>query len=103
MTKFVQEREWEKYHQPKELAIAMSIEVNELLELFLFRNYPSKVLSEDQALRGRLSEEIADVFAYLISIVNTLNLDLTTIFLNKMKKNRIKYPTSDFNGNYDKK
>jgi NTP pyrophosphatase (non-canonical NTP hydrolase) len=50
-----------------------------------------------------LSDEIADIFAYLLSIVNVLNLDLTSIFVNKMVKNREKYPITECNGIFKKK
>ena len=103
MTKFVEERDWMKYHHPKELAIALSIEANELLEFFLFRELKIDEISQNEQLMQSISEEIADIFAYLLSMVNTLNLDLTSIFLMKMKKNREKYPLSEFNGRYQKK
>ena len=103
MKRFVVDRDWMSYHNPKELAIALSIESNELLELFLFENRNLEEIQQNPKLMKSISEEVADVLAYLLSIVNTLNLDLTSIFLKKMKKNRMKYPLSDFNGNYKKK
>ena len=103
MTKFVEKRNWTKYHHPKDLAIALSIEANELLELFLFREIKLSDISQNEELMESISEEIADIFAYLLSMTNTLNLDLTSIFMKKMKKNRLKYPLSEFNGNYQKK
>jgi NTP pyrophosphatase (non-canonical NTP hydrolase) len=103
MVKFVKERNWTPYHHPKELAIAISIESNELLELFLFENQSVNEIRGNPELMQMLSAEVADVFAYLISIVNALELDLTTIFKEKMQKNREKYPLEEFNGNYNKK
>ncbi len=103
MKKFVKEREWTDYHHPKELAIALSIESNELLELFLFENRTLEEIKRNPKLMKSISEEVADVFAYLLSIVNALNLDLTTIFKKKMEKNQEKYPFTEFNGNYTKK
>jgi NTP pyrophosphatase (non-canonical NTP hydrolase) len=100
MAEFVNERNWGSYHHPKELAIALSIESSELLELFLFKERTLKEIHENEDLMGSLGEEIADIFAYLLSLLNSLKLDLTTIFLQKMEKNRKKYPTSEFNGNY---
>lgn len=102
MAEFVNERNWESYHHPKELAIALSIESSELLELFLFKESPTKEILENDDLMFLLGEEIADIFAYLLSLLNSLKLDLTTIFLQKMEKNRKKYPASEFNGNYKK-
>ncbi|MBN2154564.1 MAG: nucleotide pyrophosphohydrolase [Candidatus Lokiarchaeota archaeon] len=103
METFVKERNWFDYHHPKELAIALSIESNELLELFLFKNRKVEDIKQNTELMHSISEELADIFAYLLSMINTLKLDLTTIFLKKMDKNRSKYPTTEFNGNYTKK
>lgn len=104
MATFVEERKWSKYHQPKELAIALSIESNELLELFLFQNFEIDNIRSNPNLMQSIKEEIADIFAYLLSMVNSLHLDLSEIFQEKMKKNRIKYPISEFQeGNYSKK
>ncbi|MHA1110136.1 MAG: nucleotide pyrophosphohydrolase [Promethearchaeota archaeon] len=103
MAEFVKERNWTTYHHPKELAIAISIESNELLELFLFENRNLDEIRGNSKLVKLISEEVADVFAYLLSMVNTLDLDLTTIFKKKMEKNREKYPLKEFNGNYNKK
>ena len=103
MKVFVEERNWTTYHHPKELAIALSIESNELLELFLFTKRKLHEIQENKELMQSISEEVADILAYLLSIVNTLGLDLTSIFLNKMKKNREKYPTTECNGDYKKK
>jgi hypothetical protein len=58
---------------------------------------------ENKRLKTRISEEISDIFIYLISLVNNLELDLTTIFLDKMNKNSVKYPLNKFNsGKYEK-
>ena len=99
---FVRERNWEIYHNPKELAIALSIEANELLEIFLFKNPDIDDLFNDDLMRASIKEEMADVFAYLLSIANSLNIDLSESFIDKMKKNEKKYPKNKFNGNYEK-
>lgn len=103
MDKFVEERNWRKYHTPKELSVALSVEAGELLELFLFKNSNKDEIISNEKLMSELMDEIADIFAYLLSIVNALDIDLTYAFLEKMKKNEFKYPTSEFNGNYKKK
>lgn len=102
MQKFVSERNWNKYHEPKELATAINIEASELCELFLFQQFKIEEIISDEVLFGNIKDEIADIFAYLLSIINALDIDLTSIFLEKMKKNDIKYPKSKFNGNYTK-
>ena len=104
MKKFIEERKWIKYHTPKNLIQALGIEVAELSEIFLFREISLEMILNDKNLHKRISDEIADVFIYLISLINVLKIDLTTSFLNKMQKNRKKYSTREFNrGNYHKK
>ncbi|MBD3354132.1 MAG: nucleotide pyrophosphohydrolase [Candidatus Lokiarchaeota archaeon] len=100
MSQFVNERLWNKYHIPKNLAAAISIEANELLELFLWTNPTIEEIKADKKLLTSVEEEVADVIAYVLSICNALDLDITTIFRNKMKKNEIKYPKDLFKGKY---
>jgi len=102
--KFVEERNWTKYHTPLNLIQAMGIELAELSELFLFKDLTKEEIMNDEQLLGRLKEELADVFIYLISFVNSLDLDLASSFIDKMKKNDKKYSISEFkDGNYYKK
>lgn len=99
---FVAERGWTKYHTPKNLIQALQIEAAELSEIFLFKN--EKTLMENSSVLGSISEEVADVFIYLISLVNSLDIDLTKAFIDKMKKNNQKYSKKEFNnGTYYKK
>ncbi|MHA1820751.1 MAG: nucleotide pyrophosphohydrolase [Promethearchaeota archaeon] len=114
MEDFLNERGWKSYHKPKELAIALSIEAAELLELFLFKD-PTNEQSPNESpekpngitispeLKKRIEEEAADIFAYLISLINAIDSDLTRIYLDKMKKNREKYPVSEFHDGYYRK
>jgi NTP pyrophosphatase (non-canonical NTP hydrolase) len=102
--KFVNERGWNKYHTPKNLTQAVQIEAAELSEIFLFKDYPLDQILSNIKLKEQISDEIADIYIYLISLVNCLNLDLTTIFNKKMEKNKSKYSIDEFNnGNYHKK
>jgi len=96
---FIEERRWKDYHSPKSLAVALSIESAELLENFLFK--PDDYIPEDTE---NLEDEIADVFIYLMSLCNTLEIDdFSRIFTRKMQKNRLKYPVDKFSGeNYEK-
>ena len=71
---FVTERNWKKYHKPKDLIHALSIEVAELSEPFLFKNYSIGEILENKMLLENISDEIADVFIYLISLVNSLSI-----------------------------
>ena len=102
--KFVKNRQWSKYHTPKELAQAISIESAELMELFLFKNYAIEDILKNTEFLNKISDEVADIFIYLLSFINAINLDLTTAFQKKMEKNRKKYPIQEFsNGFYKKK
>jgi len=101
---FVEARNWSKYHTPKNLIQAIGIEVSELSELFLFKDIKIEDILRDKKFLENISDEVADVFIYLISLVNCLELDITKIFIKKMKKNNLKYSTDEFsNGNYYKK
>ncbi len=102
--KFVRERNWGKYHTPKNLIQALSIEVAELSEIFLFKDISLETIKSDKSLLKDISDEIADVFIYLISLVNSVNLDLTSVFNKKMEKNKYKYSIEEFNnGSYQKR
>jgi len=101
--KFVRDRNWTKFHTPKNLIQALSIEVSELSEIFLFKDISLDTINSDKELLEKISDEIADVFIYLVSLVNSINLDLTSAFIKKMEKNKDKYSVDEFNnGSYQK-
>ena len=101
--KFVEDRNWKKFHTPKNLIQALSIEVSELSEIFLFRDISLATIKNEKHFLENISDEIADVFIYLISLVNSIDLDLTRAFSNKMEKNKKKYSIDEFNnGSYHK-
>ena len=102
--KFVEERNWNKYHTPKNLVQAINSEAGELSHLLLFKEYTKEEIWNNKTLLTNITDEIADVFIYLISLVNALGLDLSQSFMNKMKKNKDKYSSKEFNnGLYYKK
>jgi len=102
--KFIKERDWSKYHTPKNLIQALGIEVGELSELFLFKEDNLDDVLKNKSLLENIEDEIADIFIYLISLINTLGIDLTHVFIKKMEKNKKKYSTKEFNnGIYYKK
>lgn len=96
---FIAEREWEKYHNPKDLAISISVEASELLEIFQWRSI-DEVMSmvKEEKWLNRISEELADIFIYILSMANVLSIDLTTAVLEKLKKNAGKYPVEKYRG-----
>ncbi|MFC1714711.1 nucleotide pyrophosphohydrolase [Candidatus Poribacteria bacterium] len=89
---FVDERDWNKYHHPKELAISIVIEAAELLEMF---QWDEKVdiqdIKDDEKTMGKIKEEVADVMTYILCLANQLDLDLSEVVLAKLEKNRAKY------------
>ena len=102
--KFVEDRNWIKYHTPKNLVQAINCEAGELSQLLLFKDYTKEEIFDNKALLTNISDEIADVFIYLISLINALDIDLSQIFINKMEKNKKKYSSKEFNnGIYYKK
>lgn len=101
---FIRERNWAKFHTPKNLIQALGIEVAELSEIFLFKDFTLETIFRDESLYESIRDEIADIFIYLISLINVLKIDLTSSFETKMDKNRKKYSIGEFNkGNYHKK
>jgi NTP pyrophosphatase (non-canonical NTP hydrolase) len=91
LVKFRNERDWEQFHNPKDLAIALSIEANELLELFLWKN-------AEEANKEKIKEELADVFAYAFLLADKYNFEVKDIILNKIKLNAEKYPVEKSKG-----
>lgn len=102
LRKFSQERDWDQYHSPKNLAMAMSVEVSELLEIFQWSNDGGIEKIEDKETKKQIEEEIADIFNYLVKFVDLMDLDLEELSLEKIKKNDMKYPVNKFKGKSDK-
>jgi len=94
---FVRARDWEKYHNPKDVAISMNVEAAELLELFQWRGEEDVDL-RDATFREALEDELADVFVYCLSLANAIECDLSDATLRKLAKNEKKYPASEWRG-----
>lgn len=94
---FVQERDWDKFHTPKNLATSLCVEAAELLEPFQWLE--SGDSSELTSLRqDQIKHEMADVLIYLIRLADKLNVDLVDVTLDKLEHNRKKYPASQVRG-----
>ena len=89
--RFNEERDWEQFHSPANLAKSVSIEAGELLECFQW--------NEDDFDKDAVCEEMADVFTYLIDLAERLDVDLIEITDHKMDKNAEKYPVEKAKGN----
>ena len=99
---FVDEREWEKFHAPKNISMALAIEAAELMEHFQWiSTEESRSLSGDAERRDAVGEELADVFCYCLALSNTLGIDLSETLRNKMKKNELKYPVEQYRGKFE--
>ena len=88
--KFSEERDWDQFHTPSNLAKSISIEANELLECFQWDN--------DSYSIDRVKEELADVIVYCVDMLDKLNLDVDEIVNDKMSKNELKYPVEKAKG-----
>ena len=99
---FAMEREWDKFHSPKNIASSISVEAAELLEIFQWSKGHSWNEFSDQSLRNKTEDELADIFIYLVRFADLANIDLEKAAWRKVEKNAIKYPVSKFRGN-DKK
>jgi len=88
---FRNKRDWEQFHNPKDLALAISIEAGELLELFLWKE-------PKDADMLKVKKELADVFAYAFLLADKFDFDVKEIVLHKIKENGEKYPVEKAKG-----
>ncbi|WP_282919989.1 nucleotide pyrophosphohydrolase [Ignavigranum ruoffiae] len=88
VNQFRDERNWRQFHKEKDLAISISLEANELLELFQWHS-SEEVIQNNQ---NELKEELADVLIYCFMLADNLNFDVEKIIEEKLVKNAIKYP-----------
>lgn len=91
MAGFVRERDWEKFHTPKNLSMALAVEAAELLEHFQWLTEQESQQLDAERLHA-VADELADIQLYLLSLVNVLQLDLSRAVQNKLEKNARKYP-----------
>lgn len=89
--RFRDERDWRQYHHPKDLAMALSIEAAELLELFRFKS-PQQIDQELPQLRQRLGEELADCLFFVLLMAHDCGIDLGQAMPAKLAANALKYP-----------
>ena len=91
LIEFRNDRDWEQFHNPKDLSLAISIEAGELLELFLWKN-------AEEANREKVKEELADIFSFAFLLADKYGLDVKQIVLDKVKVNNEKYPVAKAKG-----
>ena len=93
----VSERDWSRFHSPKNLAAALSVEASELLEPFTWLASGDKAELDEAKLRA-IRHEMADVLAYLVMLADSLDVDLHRALIEKMALNRSKYPVHKVKG-----
>lgn len=94
---FVGRRDWEPFHNPKDLALALSVEAAELLELFRWRS-PEEVEALLPEMKDSIVDELADVLIFALSMANVLQVDLGQAVLRKLEKNEDRFPAERFRG-----
>ena len=95
---FAKDRNWEQFHTPKNLTMALSVEVAELVEIFQWSNSGGLDEINDPDIKVQIEKEIADIFNYLLKLTDMLNIDLEKAALNKIEENDAKYPVEKFKG-----
>ena len=100
---FVRERDWEQFHTPKNLSMALAAETGELMEHFLWATgEQSRAIVNEPAKRARIADELADVVIYAIEFANMTGLDIAAAIQAKMAANAKKYPVEKARGRSDK-
>ncbi|HLU00801.1 MAG TPA: MazG-like family protein [Burkholderiaceae bacterium] len=95
LREFRDERNWQQFHNPKDLAVALSIEASELLEAFLWK-------TPEAADPEKVKEELADVLAYALLLADAYDFDVNAIVLEKIARNAEKYPVDKAKGSAKK-
>lgn len=100
---FARERDWEQFHAPKNLSMALAAEAGELMEHFLWATpEASRMIATDTAKRKKIEEELADVVIYALEFANMTGIDVAAAIEAKMAANAAKYPVDKAKGRSDK-
>jgi NTP pyrophosphatase (non-canonical NTP hydrolase) len=100
---FRDKREWAQYHNPKDLAISISLEAAELLEIFQWKDTGEvKTSKSDAEIRRRVKEELGDILIYSLTLAHEFGLNPTGIILDKLQINDKEYPVEKVKGKSDK-
>jgi dCTP diphosphatase len=99
VTAFACEREWDQFHSPKNLRMALAVEAAELLEFFQWMTeQQSSDVTQSPAQLAQVRDEVADVAVFLLNLCNRLEIDLAAAVVEKLEKNAGKYPTGRARG-----
>jgi NTP pyrophosphatase (non-canonical NTP hydrolase) len=99
VVRFREVREWKKYHTPKNLASSIAVEAAELLEIFQWSENGYDVV---EVRKGKIAEEVADIFIYLLLFCHECGIDIINAFNRKMEVNESKYPVEKAKGRSSK-
>ena len=100
LREFRDERDWTKFHDPKNLAEAITVEASELLELFLWKSAPDvkRSMKSDPEFRKAVEQELADVICFSLSLANAARIDVSRAVQEKIAVNKLKYPVKKAKG-----
>lgn len=94
LREFAAARDWERFHSPKNLAMALSVEVSELAEIFQWRTEAeSRAAKDDPVVKQAAADEVADVIVYVIQLADALAIDVNDAVTQKLRKNARKHPS----------
>ena len=103
LREFAAERDWQQFHDPKNLTMALTGEVGELVELFQWLTPDrSRSAMDDPDQAAKVREELADVFGYLLRLADVLDVDLEQALVDKIAVNELRYPADQARGRADK-
>jgi dCTP diphosphatase len=101
MARFVAQRNWEQFHDPKNLASSIAIETAELMEHFQWvRSDQVHEIRDDPQQRTAVREELADIVAFVLAFANSMDLDISSAVAEKMARNAEKYPADRYYGRF---
>lgn len=102
---FTEERDWQQFHSPQALAMNITIEAAELLELFMWKDQQkiNNLLCNDAKFKKDIEDELGDVLLSCLCFANTLDIDIATTFLDKLQRTKLKYPVEKWKGIATKK
>ena len=103
LAEFARAREWDRFHSPKNLALAIASETGELAELFQWvTEEESRGIAQDEGRRARVADELADILQYIIRMADILDISLPEALWRKLRENEARYPVALARGNAKK-
>jgi len=99
VAEFVAARDWEQFHTPRNLSVAIAVEAAELMEHFQWLTHEqAAVAMRDGVKQAAVADELADVLIYGLSLANALDVDVSTAVLSKLERNERRFPTEEWRG-----